>query len=105
MIIEISEENFEQSINDNKPILIDFWATWCAPCIAEIPNYNELNAKYAAEGQDVVLVGVLEDFIRAAPEQYQWFNRRFKGRPAEWPDLYLTAPPAVDAAPKVGEPR
>ena len=31
---------------------------------------------------------VLEGFIRAAPEQYQWQHRRFKGRPAPWPDPY-----------------
>ena len=32
--------NFNQS--QNKPILINFWATWCAPCIAEMPDLNEL---------------------------------------------------------------
>jgi thiol-disulfide isomerase/thioredoxin len=39
-----------------KIAIIDFWATWCAPCISEIPNYNELAAKYADKG--VVLVGM-----------------------------------------------
>lgn len=48
-----------------------------------------------------VLVSLLESFIRAAPEQYQWFNRRFKGRPAEWPDLYRAAPPADAPAAEV----
>jgi KDO2-lipid IV(A) lauroyltransferase len=43
------------------------------------------------------LVRYLEDFIRAAPEQYQWMHRRFKDRPAPLPDLYaknLRDPPA-----------
>ncbi|MDX1811395.1 MAG: lipid A biosynthesis acyltransferase, partial [Gammaproteobacteria bacterium] len=31
---------------------------------------------------------ILEDSIREAPEQYLWIHRRFKGRPAEYPDLY-----------------
>ena len=34
------------------------------------------------------LVGQLESFIRAAPEQYLWIKKRFGGRPAELPDLY-----------------
>jgi Kdo2-lipid IVA lauroyltransferase/acyltransferase len=34
------------------------------------------------------LVGLLEQWIRACPEQYQWMHRRFKGRPEELPDLY-----------------
>ena len=30
----------------NKIILINFWATWCPPCIKEIPIFNELSEKY-----------------------------------------------------------
>jgi KDO2-lipid IV(A) lauroyltransferase len=36
------------------------------------------------------LVKLLEQFIRACPEQYQWMQKRFKGRPPELPDLYAT---------------
>jgi len=35
---------------------------------------------------------LLEQFIRACPEQYQWIQKRFKGRPPELPDLYATGP-------------
>jgi peroxiredoxin len=39
-----------------KVTVLDFWATWCEPCLAEIANYNRLKQKY--EGRDVQIVGV-----------------------------------------------
>lgn len=39
-----------------KLVLIDFWATWCAPCIAAMPHLKELNAQYKDKGLVVVSV-------------------------------------------------
>jgi len=47
LIIELSEENFEKSINENKPILVDFWATWCGPCKFMLPVFYKLAKKYS----------------------------------------------------------
>jgi thiol-disulfide isomerase/thioredoxin len=38
-----------------KVVLIDFWATWCAPCVAASPMINRLHQKYAKQG--VVVIG------------------------------------------------
>jgi len=38
------------------------------------------------------LMGLLEDYIREAPEQYLWAYRRFKGRPSSYPDVYAASP-------------
>ncbi|MEQ8525630.1 TlpA disulfide reductase family protein [Gracilimonas sp.] len=48
-----------------KPVLMNFWATWCAPCIEEFPYLMELNEKY--EGQ-FKLILVSGDFREARDE-------------------------------------
>jgi len=37
------------------------------------------------------MVKLLEDYIRLCPEQYWWVHKRFKGRPAPYPDIYARA--------------
>lgn len=44
-----------------KVVLVDFWASWCAPCKASFPSLNRLHQKYAAKGLVIVGVGVDED--------------------------------------------
>jgi thiol-disulfide isomerase/thioredoxin len=45
-----------------KPAIIEFWATFCAPCIKLIPHLNELYGKYKAKG--LVVVGVSQDLFK-----------------------------------------
>jgi len=47
-----------------KVVVVNFWATWCVPCIQEIPSFNKLNRDLAAKG--VVVVGVSMDDEGAA---------------------------------------
>jgi thiol-disulfide isomerase/thioredoxin len=44
-----------------KPIVMNFWATWCGPCRAEIPSLVELQKVYSEEGKDVVILGISVD--------------------------------------------
>nr|WP_297804825.1 TlpA disulfide reductase family protein [uncultured Polaribacter sp.] len=43
---------------DGKTYVINFWATWCAPCVKELPAFEKLNKEYAAKNVEVILVSL-----------------------------------------------
>ena len=46
-ILNVTDENFEEEVLKNDlPVLVDFWAVWCAPCYAVVPTLDHLSQNY-----------------------------------------------------------
>jgi thiol-disulfide isomerase/thioredoxin len=72
--------SFDQKGLAGKVVLVDFWATWCGPCVAEIPNMLEQYEKYHAKGFEVVGISLDED--RKAVEGFVAENK------IPWPIIF-----------------
>jgi|WetSurMetagenome_2_1015567.scaffolds.fasta_scaffold25163_3 peroxiredoxin len=56
-----SKVAFKDLLAGHKYILLDFWASWCAPCKKEIPNLKELYNEYGSKGFTIVSISIDKD--------------------------------------------
>ncbi|BCA78506.1 thioredoxin [Desulfuromonas sp. AOP6] len=67
-VLQLTDDNFESEVlKSSVPVLVDFWASWCAPCKAIAPVVDGLAAEY--EGK-VKVAKVNVDENPATPGQY-----------------------------------
>lgn len=61
MDLEVYDFNgFKKFLNkkDDKMYVINFWATWCAPCVKELPYFEKINKAYHNQNVEVILVSL-----------------------------------------------
>jgi len=67
-ILEVTDANFEQEVlKSSQPVMIDFWATWCAPCKALAPVVDEVAHAYTGK---LKVVKMDVDKNAATPSRY-----------------------------------
>jgi thiol-disulfide isomerase/thioredoxin len=68
-----------------KVVVIDFWATWCGPCVAEMPNMKKLYAEYKDKGVEFIGVSLDQPKEKGGLDALKAFVEKNK---IEWPQYY-----------------
>lgn len=69
---DLDHKPVELNAYRGKIVLLNFWATWCAPCRSEIPRFVEWQRKYGKRGLQIIGVAMDDEEapVRAAQQQY-----------------------------------
>ena len=75
------EKRISDYVGKSQLLFLDFWASWCGPCIAQEPRIKELYEKYKSDGFEVLGISLDTDKER-------WLNA-IKNKGITWPELYV----------------
>ena len=80
-VLHLTKENFESEVlKSDKKVLVDFWASWCMPCLKEIPKMKEVYKKYNEKG--LTIIGISLDRVKDS-----WSEAIRKNNLNVWPQI------------------
>lgn len=85
-------------VESEGPVIINFWATFCKPCMEEIPHFQEMAKKYEKQGLKLLFVSL--DMKDAYPARVNTFIKKLK---MKYPSAWLDESNADYFCPKIDE--
>ena len=85
-IKKIKIMDLEKTINESKgPLIVNFWATYCVPCLKEIPSFQQMANQFKGKGVKLLLVSI--DMKEAYPSKIISIAKKLKlNPPVYWLD-------------------
>lgn len=74
-----AEDLMQRIAGEDTLYIVNFWATWCNPCVKELPEFNKLQEMYAGQPVKVILVSL--DFRKSYPNKLAKFVHKKKLQP------------------------
>ncbi len=83
-VLEVKWSALEKILNSNTDTtyVVNFWATWCGPCVKELPCFEELNRNFASQKVRIVLVSM--DFVQDREARLIPMVERMKLKSTVW---------------------
>lgn len=74
----LNNEAIDLSKPTNKPLVVNFWATWCAPCVKEFPEFERIQQKYGDEVDFIMIsdetTAKIKQFSSSKPYSFQFLK-------------------------------